>query len=85
MLGRLLGRPILSDVALQDVLFTRGRDEDMNASMVAVRETVPRLNDLGNDGRKQEKQDLRALREGLLRMTIAGTVVPGLTHAILEH
>ena len=59
---RLIGRPILSDVFLQDVIFVDGREVDSLAT--AKRASVTKLTDLGEADRLQEKADLKDLREG---------------------
>ena len=61
---RLLGRPILKNILLQDVVFASGRDECVDAHAAADRASVRKLSDLDATAKKLEKLDLRAVRKG---------------------
>ena len=69
---RLVGRPILQNVGLQDVVFAGGRGECIDARAAAYRAGVSKLAELTEDDKKQERCDLRALRTGLLMMVRHG-------------
>ena len=63
---RLLGKPILQDVRLQDVVFaSKINDAVIDASDIATRTRVP-LKELGRSGRTAERKDLCLLRDGVL-------------------
>ena len=61
---RLLGRPILQNVWLQDVVFASGRGECLDADAAARRASVQKLSDLSASEKKLEKIDLKAVRKG---------------------
>lgn len=62
---RLLGRPILQNIQLQDVVFASGCcDECVDAHAAADRASVNKLSDLNAVEKKLEKLDLKAVRKG---------------------
>ena len=62
---RLIGRKILQDVKTQDVVFADGREMCKDAHAALRRASVDKLSELTKRERTLEKQDLRAVREGL--------------------
>ena len=62
---RLLGRPILREVKLQDVVFAEGRGTCTNAQAAAARASVQKLSQLDRREKQLEKQDLDSVRIGL--------------------
>ena len=61
---RILGKPILKDVRLQDVVFA-GRDEEfVQTKEAADRASVSRLSDLSLSEKKEEKRDVQSVRKG---------------------
>lgn len=63
---RLIGKPILQDVRMQDVVFAGGRGLSLDADAASGRACVDRLADLNKIEKALEKNDLRAVREGLV-------------------
>ena len=66
---RLLGRPILSDIKLQDVVFAGGRGSCTNAQAAAARASVEKLSQLDRQAKQAEKQDLNSVRIGLVQVS----------------
>ena len=69
---RLIGKPILSDVKLQDVVFASGRNDCGNPQSVRWRASVTPVSVLGDEAVILEKHDLKSVRLGLLQMIEAG-------------
>ena len=61
---RLIGKPILKDVVLQDVVFAGGRWDCLDAQAASDRASVARVKDLGAAAKKLERQDLKSVRKG---------------------
>ena len=61
---RLLGRPILQDVLLQDVVFAGGHNERVESHAAANRARVKKLSELNEHGKRMEKEDLKSVRKG---------------------
>ena len=68
---RLIGKPILFDLHMQDVVFATGH-VDRNPGAIKFRSSVTPVSILRNEAVKLEKSDLRELRVGLLKMIQAG-------------
>ena len=58
---RLIGKPILKDVVLQDVVFAGGRWDCLDAQAASDRASVARVKDLGAAAKKLERQDLKSV------------------------
>ena len=72
---RLVGRPILQDVRMQDVVFAEGRGACTSPHAAAIRTNVNNLMILDDFGaREDEKQDLRCVREGIVKMVQSGAI-----------
>ena len=61
---RLIARPILRDVRIQDVVFAGGRELCVNSDAAAGRALVEKLSLLNKHEKKLEKQDVKAVRAG---------------------
>ena len=65
---RLIAKPMLRDVRMQDVVFAGGRALCKDADAAAGRALVEKLTCLSKEERKKERQDVKAVREeGLSR------------------
>ena len=58
---RLIGKPILKDVVLQDVVFAGGRWDCLDTQAASDRSSVARVKDLGAAAKKLERQDLKSV------------------------
>ena len=61
---RLLGKPILQDLLLQDVVFAGGAGDSINGLEAADRAFAQKLSELTKEEKKAEKQDIQAVRKG---------------------
>ena len=61
---RLIGKPILQDVRLQDVVFAGGDGKCVQANAAADRACASRLSDLSLSEKKLEKHEQEAVRKG---------------------
>ena len=61
---RLLGKPILKDIQLQDVVFAGGDGDCVNPDEAADRARTEKLSDLTKSEKVLEKQELEATRKG---------------------
>ena len=61
---RMLGKPILKDVRLQDVVFAGGHGDDVHANEAADRAWASKLSDLDAAEKALEKLDMEAVRKG---------------------
>lgn len=59
---RLIGKPILSDVRLQDVVFAEGRSGNQkNAGAVRIRASTTPVSVLGDAAVRDERKDMQVL------------------------
>ena len=61
---RLLGKPILKDIKLQDVVFAAGRGECVDALGAADRACANNTSDLDSKEKHLQKRELQSVREG---------------------
>lgn len=61
---RLLGRPILQNIKLQDVVFAAGRGECVDALSAADRASASNTSDLDAKEKQLQKRELQSVREG---------------------